>query len=209
MYNNNLKAKEMMLDFIDTVFLLLLISFCVFYFIVGDNFAAAQKIVKAAFAFSWVGVIFVLKFKFSKVHFRKLSVESRLGEIVSYFDRIDRIKDLLLILTIPFVLMGIALWDKSLNAIDLEQSFFVFLLIYISHFILFRKKDDVSRLAYATNLDKLKDEVFVFFLPFFIILIAFANGVVDNLDVVQAFLVFALTYFRHKKILFSGESDFK
>jgi hypothetical protein len=34
---NETKPKDMIFDFINTIFLLALIAFCVFYFIVGDN----------------------------------------------------------------------------------------------------------------------------------------------------------------------------
>jgi len=208
MSDTNLKAKEMLADFLDTAFLLFLISFCVFYFIVGDHFDVAQKIAKAAFAFSWVGVIFMLKFKFAKVHIRKLVREGRENEIVAYYDKTDRLKDLLLILSYPILIIVIGLWKNNLDDVDVFQAIMIFFVAYFWHFNLFSPKEEVTRIMYATNLDKLKDEIFTFFLPFFIIIIAFSRGEVNDSDIVQALLIFFISYVKHKKVLFAGNSDF-
>lgn len=209
MSDTNLKAKDMLVDFLDTAFLLFMISFCVFYFIVGNHFDVAQKIVKAAFAFSWVGVIFMLKFKFAKVHIRKIIGEGRENEIVAYFDKTDRLKDLLLIIVYPVSIIALGLWKESLNDVDVFQALIIFLVAYFWHFNLFSPREDVTRLMYATNMDKLKDEIFTFFLPFFIIIIAFSRGEVDNIDIIQALLIFLISYIKHKKLLFTGNNDFE
>ncbi len=203
-YRGKFKAWDMFSSFLDTVFLVFLIAFFVYFFIVLGNFDIATKIVQAAMLFSWVGLIFIVKWKAIKLKLRKLNKDGYLDEIIVYFTIMDRLKDLFFIFIIPLFMFLLAyfLGDDGVEYTDWWQIIYVFIVFLTWHLILFRKRRVFNDLRCAVSKDKLRDELVVYFMPVLIFGIAFLHGYIDNIDLLQTLAVLIVGIYRHKMVLF-------
>lgn len=195
------RSKDMIFDFLNTVFLLVLIAFCVFYFIVGDNWAVAEKIVKISFSLSIFGILFLIKLKMVRREIKREKNSKSFDDIAVYFSHGDKIKDLIIIFTILLLMfLGSFFWSPNLK-ISFWQILIIFLFLYFWHIYLFRKRDSSAVRMYATILDELVDSVFIYFTPIIVLSISLLYDSYSEMDIANALILISILYLRHK-ILF-------
>ncbi len=198
---NETKPKDMIFDFLHTVFLLALIAFCVFYFIVGNHWGVAEKIVKIAVNLSIFGILFLIKLKIVRRQIKREEKNKSFDDISVYFSRADRIKNLIVIFVI-LALMSLSNFFWALDArIALVQILVIFILLYFWHIYLFRKRDALNMRMYATILDELVDSILIYFMPVIILSVSLFFNYYSAIDIVNALVVMGILYLRHK-ILF-------
>jgi hypothetical protein len=196
-----MKAKDMVIDFVNFVFLFAISLFVFFYFILGERLELAQKIVKACMYLSFFGLIFVVKTKTAKRDMAALDSEERLNEIVAYLDERDKLKDLAVMCSLPVVIIAVAALNGTSGPGDILQALGVFSAAVAWHAYLFRVRDSAARLRYVTNLDTMADSVVTSLLPIVHLSLSFLFGGADTLDLIQALLIFLLIYGWHKYLL--------
>ena len=198
---NKMSAKDMIIDFVNTVFIIVLSIFCFFYFIIFDNMDVAKQIVKTAMVFSVFGMIFLIKMKIERIKIKKIKKEFNLDKIILYLSKLDLIKDIIVILLLSFIVFIIAFIEGSYNNIDIYQIFFILVYLLSWHFILFRKKDNTEKLIIITNLDKYFDDFIIFVMPILFFLIPLFLKSIDIIDIFQVCILFVILYI-WRKILF-------
>ncbi len=136
-----MSPKEAILDFLNLVFLLLLISFCIVFFIFGDRFAAFTELVKALVPMSVFGIFYLIKIKFTKEEYRRRKKEAD-TEIVLYLSINDKIMaDAITFLT-PIILCVIFyLSEGSITALEIIQASLVFIILMLWQKYLFKKSN--------------------------------------------------------------------
>ena len=124
-------AKGMALDFLNFIFVLLLVGLCILYFIAGDNFESFKNILRSLVPFAGLGVIFLIKLKFWREHGKKVEKEGG-GDSEILMTYGDRLKCDLFVFSLPaavclaaFVLKG------SVFATDIIAAILVFVLAYL------------------------------------------------------------------------------
>ena len=198
---NDVKPKEMFFDFLNTVFLLALIAFLVFYFIAKNNWGMAEKIAKNAMNLSVLGVLLLIKLKTIRIKFKNRKEEESFDDIVVYFDRFDKIKSFLAILAILILMsLGSFFWGVDLKT-SLTQIIIVFLVSYLWHIFLFRKRGSVAIRLYAIILDEIIDSILIYFSPVLVLSVSWLFSCYSSIDMFNALAVLGILYIRHK-ILF-------
>ena len=200
---NKLKAKDMAIDFINTVFIIVLSTFCFFYFFLLGNTDIAKQIVKIAMIFSVFGILFLVKMKIARRKIKKIEREYNLDKIILYFNKIDLLKDIAVVILLFFIMFIIAVVGGSYNYIDTFQAIFILVYLLSWHFVLFRKKDNTGESIIITSLDKYFDDFVIFIMPILILLIPLFFKLVDVIDIFQTTIIFILLYF-WRKILFKN-----
>ena len=66
-----MNAKDMIINFINDVFIISLIGFFIIYFVAGDHFEAFSKFMKALLPLVIFGIIFLIKLRMDRAHLRK------------------------------------------------------------------------------------------------------------------------------------------
>lgn len=196
-----MKVKEMIIDFISYIFLLLIIIFSIIYFIAGDRLESFGKFLHAFIPFSYFCLIFILKFKaFNKKYqdYKYYKQERNLDEIIIYFTRFDLIRNIFFIILSSIFVILIAIYNQTVNLNDFIQSLLAFVVLLFSHILLFHRKKDAVVDTYATVLDKMIQELIIFILPVIIYLPAFGQNDSKIIDVVQSLSAFLIMYFWNK-----------
>jgi hypothetical protein len=196
-----LKAKDMMIDFLNYAFLLALVSFCIIFFAVGDRFTTFYEFLKMLVPFSLFGIFFLVFLKIKRNDIRQLRVEETLEEIVIYLTRADIIKDRIIIIFLASFIIITDYFTASQLSIGVLQSFIFLLAMLIWRIIIFRKREDTTGVVSLTNFDAIKDEIYINTLPVILLLISISGGEVNSYDILEAVLIFITLNFWHK-ILF-------
>lgn len=199
------KPKEMIFDFVNTMFLLALIAFCVFYFIVGNNWGVAEKIVKIAVNLSIFSILFLAKLKIIRHKTKYKEKDESFDDIAVYFSHADKIKNLIIIFVILFLIFLISFfWSPDMN-IAFVQIIWIFFILYFWHFYLFRKRDALKLRMYATILDETIDSVLIYFIPVIILSVSLLFNYYSALDIVNALVAMGILYLRHKLLFVLNE----
>lgn len=196
-----MSPREMIFDFITTAITILLCSFVFFYFVVAGHWQTAEKIAKAAASASIFSIFFLLKLKTEKTKLIKFKEEASLDDVLVYFTKLDKFKDLVVIFLLPLLMAGIAWYDYRVNAVDVWQMILTFSAAFIWHCFLFRKKEDYGEIMSATVYDRIKDQIFVFFLPIVTLSVPLLNREFDVVDQLQIVITFGVMYFWHKYLI--------
>lgn len=195
-----MSAKDIILDFFYYVFIIGLSIFVFYYIVLGDRFAIFTEI-KTLVALAFFAVPLLIIIKLRRTTIKKLRKEDDLDEIITYLTTFDKIKDRIVTVFLPVFIVGLAVLDGYIDTADYFQAVVSFVVIFLWHSVLFKKKGTAAGLSYLTNLDKIKDEFVTFLLPIIIISIGVIDKNVDVIDFFQALIVFLIMYFWHK-ILF-------
>jgi hypothetical protein len=199
-----MKFKYVVIDFIHYVFSIALVAFCIFYFLAGDRFMIFGKFIKSLVPLSIFGLIFLLKFRFSKQSYHKQAKENNLNEIIKYITRTDKIKDIVVISLSSIFILGSSFFISYISMINILQALLIFFVMFFWHRFLF-KKDNVRDISYLTNLDKLKDEIAIFLIPIIFLGLAITDGEINIFEISQGIIVFLIIYAWHR-ILFKGKT---
>lgn len=192
-----IKAKFLILDFINLLFELSVIAFFVFYIVLGDRFEMIVKIVQSYGPLLFFYLFFSFGFRFNRSRFKKFKTEFALDEILIYLSPQDILKDRLVIFLTSVFIVLLPYFSSTFNYVDILQGVLVFAYLYLAHFFIFRSKDN-SAMVTLNNYDKIKDQVAIYFLPFLMFAVALVISEVDKIDIFQsvsAFLFMMLWHF--------------
>jgi hypothetical protein len=135
-----MKAKDMIIDFINYIFLLLLIVFCISYFIVGDRVEAVTDFMKALIPFAYLGIAILIQIKYSRGELYKRKRDDNL-EVTLNLTYYDKIKDEIVIFLLPIIVLVTAALTEGIDLTDMVQALLVFLTMYLWHNALFKKTE--------------------------------------------------------------------
>jgi len=189
-----MKAKDIMFDFIETIFLILLISFIVFYFIVGDRLGVAEDVIKTVLPFAIFGLLFLSKLKYSRHELKWLDRKSTAEEAVIYPTAALVKWDTRVIIIISLILLLIPFFNKTLSIIDALQVFVFATLMYIWHRHLFFSKGSKIPDKAINRAQINKDEMFIFSLPIIVLVPPLLARDLNTLDVIQALVAITLMF---------------
>lgn len=196
-----LKAKDMLLDFLNYAFLLALVSFCIVFFAVGDRFVTFYEFLKMLVPFSLFGIFFLVFLKIKRNDIRQLKVEETLEETVIYLTRADIIKDRIIVIFLTLFIMVTDYLTGSQLSIGILQGFIFLLAMLVWRIIIFKKREDTTGVVSLTNFDTIKDEIYINTLPVILVLIGISGGEVNLYDIIEVTFIFIILNFWHK-ILF-------
>jgi len=196
-----MKGFSVLIDFLNYAFFLLLIVFIIVFIILGDRLDLITNIIKTLIPISYVLLLFMLSVKTYHKKYEEFKKEEDLNEILIYFNKIDNIKDIIVTLILPVVIIFIANINE-INTIDLFQATFSFIFMYCWHLVIFRNREDKKNIRFMTNFDVLKDKVIISLLPIIIMAIPLTQKFIDNLDILQALSVFFIMWIWRKILLF-------
>ena len=189
-----MKAKDMMFDFVETLFLILLITFIVFYFIVGNRLGLAEDIIKTVIPFAIFGILFLSKLKYSRHELRRLDRESTAEEAVIYPTAILVKWNIRVIIIISFIILLIPFFNKTLSIIDALQAFVFGGPMYVWHRYLFFSKGSKSPDKAISRAQMNKDEMLIFSLPIIVLLPPLLARDLNTLDIIQALAAIGLMF---------------
>lgn len=191
------KPKEMIFDFLQTVFTLLLIAFCVYYFIVEGKFFTSSEALKSLFTIALFGFMFLFKLKKEKIEAQRQKDKAAWDEIALVFTRSEYAQNVFWGLASVFSLLCLAWLDGAVDKLSVLYFLCVSGILAGWHFWLFRRRYDCSLQRYATNIQVVYDRLVVYFMPVLMSVMAWGGGGIDILRILQIFSVFIILYIRH------------
>lgn len=99
-----MSAKNLLLDFVNYLFIILLVVLCFFYFIDPERFREFTELMKAMIPLAVFGIIFLIKLKMLRVQFESKKEEDS-TDIVLFLDFFDKIKADLITFGIPMLII--------------------------------------------------------------------------------------------------------
>jgi hypothetical protein len=193
--------RTIFMDFLGFVFLIGLISFVIIFFVAGDRMAYISIIMKAILPLLVFLVLFLFETKKVFHEIKKFKKENNLEEIIIYFTKEDILKDYIMISLVPLICFGLAAFDQSFDNYDTIQISLALAYLFIVHKILFQKQEQVSAVCCATRINKIIDEVLIYFLPMIMLCVTAVRMSTDIIDIAQATFAFLL-FFYWRKYLF-------
>jgi hypothetical protein len=134
-----MSAKDQILDFLALIFIIILISFCIIFFIAGDRFFVFTEIIKSLVPVAILAILFLIKYKLERREIKKEKEEGVL-KIILYLDFFDKILSDLLVYLAPMGILLIALFfNKTVSFLDIIQALFILIFLYIWNYYLFTK----------------------------------------------------------------------
>lgn len=134
-----MSAKELILDFVYLILMLLLIGFCVFFFIAGDRFAAFTELLKAFVPMAFIGIVFIIKLKLNRRELKKRKKEENL-EIILHLTFMDKLYTDIINFSIPAVIFFFPfIFGGEVGLIAIFQALFAYLIFYLWQRKLFNK----------------------------------------------------------------------
>jgi hypothetical protein len=195
-----MRAKDLLFEFLETVFFIACVLFFFFYLFLGGYFAIAQKIVVTACVLSIIALIFVIKFKVTRQQLLKIEKESFGDEILAQLDGKDIFWDRVVTLMISLLLFLPPFINGTFNGVDVFQSVTFFIYMFSWRFFLFLDKDSVAKVLNLLRKDEIKDSAAIFFLPVILLMVTLLNGGADLIDFIQIAIAFTASYCWHKRL---------
>lgn len=138
-----MKAKDLFIDFLNLVFLVVLIGFVIFFFMAGNRFGVFVGILKSLVPIAIFLIIFLVMLKIKRMAFKeKQTGEMNEEKIVLYLGRFDLLKWDIIIFLLPVIILLLAFFiDKEVTITDIIQAAIALLLMYYWKKILLNKGD--------------------------------------------------------------------
>jgi hypothetical protein len=135
-----MSPKNMIIEFINTIFIVVLISSCILYFIVGDNFKIFTSFLKLMVPWAFFAVFFLIRFRKTRSEIKRRKSEDNI-DIVLYFNIFDKLAFEIIIFFIPiFLSLLIYRARGSLDMFDISLLIIVFLIMFSWHNYIFGKE---------------------------------------------------------------------
>ncbi|KKQ60853.1 MAG: hypothetical protein US81_C0012G0010 [Parcubacteria group bacterium GW2011_GWE2_38_18] len=135
-----MNAKDLIIDFINFAFAVVLIIFCILYFIIPGRMETASDLMNALVPISFFAIAFLIKIKISRYEY-KVNKKNNTMDIVLNLSYLDKTILEVLIFAMPIVSLIIALaMDGKLTFSNIFQSLFSFLIFYFFYKYLFGKR---------------------------------------------------------------------
>lgn len=135
-----MSPKDLIIDFLNLIFIVLLVSFCILYFIAGDNFAVFTVFIKSMVPLAFFGIIFLVKLKIARKEIKRRSGAGN-TEIVLYLNIFNKLMSDIIVFFTP-ILLGVLIYivRNSLGAADIVLLIIVFLIMFFWQKYLFEKE---------------------------------------------------------------------
>jgi len=199
-----MRAKDMVFDFLETIFFLSCILFFIFYLFFGGHLDIAKKIFQTAAAVSVFGILLVIKWKFTKEQIRKKEKEGGDSDIIAYLDKRDIMQDRIFFISVPFFVVLVSIFVNVFNPLDFLQAFTAMFYMSALHLILFSKRETNVDFVSLTELDKIKDETAIMFLSMILLIETLFGGGATIVDFAQIGFIYFSSYWWHKHIFNSN-----
>jgi predicted Na+-dependent transporter len=134
-----MSPRDLILDFLNLIFLILLIVFCIFYFITGDNFAVFSLFLKSMVPLAFFGILFLVQLKITRNKIKEMKSEDK-TELVLYLNVFDKLISDIVVFCTP-ILMGLLIYQSKgfLEIIDIIFLSIIFLIMFFWQKYLFSK----------------------------------------------------------------------
>ena len=135
-----MSAKDLIIDFVNTVFIIVLIGFFILFFVAGDCFEQFGKFMGSLVPFAFFGIVFLVALKINRGHLKKRKREGNLDVILylTYFHKL--ISDAFVCL-LPIIIIAIPMLANGyVSSIDILQATIAFLVMYFWQKFLFKKE---------------------------------------------------------------------
>lgn len=125
-----MRAKYLLLDFISFAFYLGLISFCIVFFIQGNNFKIFGEIIKSLTPIAFLITLLFIKSKFDRRELKKRTSEANL-EIILHLNFFDKIISDIVWFLLPIIILLVAFMAGKTDTVDLLQALIAFIIFYL------------------------------------------------------------------------------
>jgi hypothetical protein len=136
-----MKAKEFIFDFLNLIFILMLVAFCILYFISGDNFTVFTSILQASVPVSFFGIIFLIKLKFNRTELEKRKSEDN-TDLTLRLDFMDKMWSEAIVFLTPITVILIYYFSEGkTDFIIVFEASIIFLVMFFWQKFLFDKTE--------------------------------------------------------------------
>lgn len=191
------KPKDLIIDFINTVFLIVLGVVTFVLFIVKDYLFVVATIGRAVFASSLLGLIFFLQYKIESKKIEHNKKYELTDEVAVYFSKADIYKSSILSIFTVLSIISFAQINGKIDSLSVLYVMIISVILIIWHITLFKRKGDGVQMYYATNKQMINDKLAVFMMPFIMMILTIFNEGVNMLRVLQILTVFGILYIKH------------
>ncbi|MFA5359678.1 MAG: hypothetical protein WC349_01840 [Patescibacteria group bacterium] len=135
-----MSPKDLILDFLNLIFLILLIVFCIFYFIAGDNLAVFSLFLKSMVPLAFFGILFLIQLKITRNKIKERKSEDK-TELVLYLNVFDKLISDIIVFCTP-ILLGFLIYKSRgcLEIIDIIFLSIIFLIMFFWQKYIFSKE---------------------------------------------------------------------
>lgn len=132
--------KDLLSDFLNFAFLIILIFFCIVYFITGDNFTVFSRFVESILPLIFFGIIFLVRLKITRSELKKRKSNGE-TEVTLHLDATDKLLSDIVVFFTP-ILLGLIIYKARgvVSIIDLTILIAVFLIMFFWQRHLFSKE---------------------------------------------------------------------
>ncbi|HTX87006.1 MAG TPA: hypothetical protein VMC41_02995 [Candidatus Nanoarchaeia archaeon] len=135
-----MRAKDILIDFINFIFAIVIIGLAILYFIAGDNFENFRRVLESLAPLAILGIIFLINLKFWREKEKKKEREGDL-DLNLRLTFIDKLKSDAFLFLIPAAVLLLAfLANKSVGLADILAAAVVFIIAYLWQRWLFGKE---------------------------------------------------------------------
>lgn len=133
-------AKDILIDFINFVFVIVIIGLSILYFIAGDNFENFKRILESLVPFGFLIIFFLINLKLWREKVKKRDREGNM-DIHLRLTYIDKLKSDLVVFLMPASILLISfLINKKVGLADILEAAAVFVLAFLWQKWLFSKE---------------------------------------------------------------------
>jgi hypothetical protein len=194
MKKNNMNAREMLLDFVET-FGILLISVFIFYFVVVENyFGLAERMVKFAMVLAVFSLPLIISSRINQKKIRFYHHRNTLDKIIAYASPSDVILDRFVIIIVVFFVFTLPLFYNIFEFEDFIQGIISFILLFFWHIYFFKKHLGFGQEIIITRKTELLDRIYTKALPVIILIVVLINGSFDEIDIIQSAIMFFIVF---------------
>ena len=135
-----MSAKDLIIDFINFIFLIAIVGLTIIYIIGGDNLAFFKTLMESLAPFGGLGIIFLINFKIWREKAKKKEREGNL-DITLRLTFFDKLKSNLFLFLLPIGLLLIAfIVNGKVGLLDISEAAVIFVLAYFWQRWLFGKE---------------------------------------------------------------------
>jgi hypothetical protein len=135
-----MSAKDLLIDFINFIFLIIIIGLTIIYFIAGDNFAFFKTLMESLMPFGGLGILFLINLKFWRERSKKKEREGNL-DLTLHLTFFDKLKSDLFLFLLPVCFLLVAfIVNGKVGLIDNIEAGIIFAIAYFWQKWLFSKE---------------------------------------------------------------------
>lgn len=133
-------AKDILIDFLNLVFTLVIVGLSILYFIAGDNFENFKRILESLVPLGILAILFLINLKIWREKAKKKEREGNM-DIIIKLTFFDKLKSDIFLFLLPAGLLAIAFFaNGKVGLIDILEASMVFVLSYFWQKWLFSKE---------------------------------------------------------------------